>query len=356
MSNFWTERVRALAPYVPGEQPQDQPYIKLNTNENPYPPAPGVAEALRGFDSNRLRLYPDPESIRLRQALANYHGVNRDQIFVGNGSDEVLAHSFQAFFQRAQPLLFPEISYSFYPVYCQLYGIETRTIPLRADFSIAVEDYQGDCAGVILPNPNAPTGRLLDLEAIACLCRLQASRVVIIDEAYIDFGGDSAVTLLDEHPNLLVIQTFSKSRSLAGIRLGVAIGSPELIEALNRVKNSFNSYPIDSLAQSLAVASLRDDDYFHTTCQRIIATREHSHAALQKLGFEVLPSAANFLFARPPAGNAEALYQALKADGILVRHFRTPGIAQWLRITVGTDAHMARLAECLAQHLPTSDQ
>ncbi len=347
MSNYWTERVRRLAPYVPGEQPQDQPYIKLNTNENPYPPAPGVAEALRAFDSGRLRLYPDPESVRLRQALADCHGVAIDRVFVGNGSDEVLAHSFQAFFQRTEPLLFPAISYSFYPVYCQLYGIEARTIPLRDDFTIAVEDYRGPCGGVILPNPNAPTSRLLDLDAIARLCALQRERVVIIDEAYIDFGGDSAVALLDEHPNLLVIQTFSKSRSLAGIRLGVAIGSAELIEALNRVKNSFNSYPIDSLAQSLALASLADDDYFHATCQRIVATRERSRTALEDLGFEVLPSAANFLFARPPGGEAAALYQALKQNGILVRHFGSPGIDDWLRITVGTDAEMERLIDRL---------
>ena len=349
MSRYWTERVQQLAPYVPGEQPQDQPYIKLNTNENPYPPSPRVAEALTAFDSGRLRLYPDPESSRLRQALADRHGVAPAQVFVGNGSDEVLAHSFQAFFQRPQPLLFPEISYSFYPVYCQLYGIEAKRVPLREDFRIGVEDYEGDCAGVILPNPNAPTSRLLSLQEIERLCALQPDRVVIIDEAYIDFGGESAIRLLDLHPNLLVIQTFSKSRSLAGIRLGVAIGSEELIEGLQRVKNSFNSYPIDSLAQTLALASLEDEDYFRESCQRIVATREQSRKALEQLGFRVLPSAANFLFARPPAGNAGELYRQLKQRGILVRHFNQPGIDQWLRITVGKDEEMGALLETLDQ-------
>lgn len=349
MSRYWTERVHQLDPYVPGEQPQDQPYIKLNTNENPYPPSPRVAEALTAFDSGRLRLYPDPESGRLRQALAERHGVAPAQVFVGNGSDEVLAHSFQAFFQRPKPLLFPEISYSFYPVYCQLYGIEARRVPLREDFRIEVEDYAGDCAGVILPNPNAPTSRLLSLQEIERLCTLQPDRVVIIDEAYIDFGGESAIRLLDRHPNLLVIQTFSKSRSLAGIRLGVAIGSEELIEGLQRVKNSFNSYPIDSLAQTLALASLEDEDYFRESCQRIIATREQSRKALERLGFRVLSSAANFLFARPPMGNASEFYRQLKQCGILVRHFNQPGIDQWLRITVGKDEEMGALLETLDQ-------
>ncbi len=351
MSRFWTPLVQRLDPYVPGEQPQDQPYIKLNTNENPYPPSPKVAKALRDFDAGRLRLYPDPESGRLRQALAERHGVHPRQVFVGNGSDEVLAHSFQAFFQRPQPLLFPEISYSFYPVYCQLYGIEARRIPLREGFGIAVEDYSGDCGGVILPNPNAPTSRLLSLDDIARLCALQPDRVVVIDEAYIDFGGDSAVALLDRHPNLLVIQTFSKSRSLAGIRLGLAIGSETLIEGLQRVKNSFNSYPVDALAQALALASLEDEDYFRGTCRRIVDTRERSREALQALGFEVLPSAANFLFARPPGGKAGALYRALKRAGILVRWFDSPGIDDWLRITVGTDEEMTQLISRLEKTL-----
>jgi len=349
MSRYWTQRVKQLDPYVPGEQPQDQPYVKLNTNENPYPPSPRVAEALAAFDSGRLRLYPDPESLRLREALARRHDLAVAQVFVGNGSDEVLAHSFQAFFQHPQPLLFPEISYSFYPVYCQLYGIEAKRLPLREGFRIEVEDYSGDCAGVILPNPNAPTSRLLSLPEIDRLCALQAERVVIIDEAYIDFGGESAIRLLDRHPNLLVIQTFSKSRSLAGIRLGVAFGSEELIEGLQRVKNSFNSYPIDSLAQALAIASLEDEAYFRESCQRITATREQSRQALEQLGFQVQPSAANFLFARPPAGNAGELYRQLKQHGILVRHFSQPGIDQWLRITVGTDEEMDALLACLNQ-------
>ena len=353
MSSYWSERVQGLDPYVPGEQPQDRSYIKLNTNENPYPPSPKVAAALKDFDSERLRLYPDPDATRLRQALAARHGVAPARVFVGNGSDEVLAHSFQAFFQRPEPLLFPAISYSFYPVYCQLYGIEQRRIPLNDDFAIDVADYHGDCGGVILPNPNAPTSRLLPLDDIARLCRQQAGRVVIIDEAYIDFGGDSAVALIDDHPNLLVIQTFSKSRSLAGIRLGFALGAPELIEGLERVKNSFNSYPIDSLAQALALASLEDEDYFRDCCRRIIATREHSREALGALGFEVLPSAANFLFARPPGGDAGKLYRRLKSEGILVRHFTQPGIDQWLRITVGTDEEMQRLHDLLGRLLPS---
>ncbi len=351
MSTYWSERVQRLDPYVPGEQPQDQPYIKLNTNENPYPPSPRVAEALTAFDSGRLRLYPDPESQRLCEALARRHGVRPAQVFVGNGSDEVLAHSFQAFFLRKEPLLFPEISYSFYPVYCQLYGIEAKRVPLREDFRIAVEDYTGNCAGVILPNPNAPTSRLLSLQEIDKLCALQDARVVIIDEAYIDFGGESAIRLLDRHPNLLVIQTFSKSRSLAGIRLGYAVGSEELIEGLQRVKNSFNSYPIDQLAQALAIASLEDEACFEETRQRIITTREQSREALQRLGFRVLPSAANFLFARPPDGNAGELYRRLKQQGILLRHFNQPGIDQWLRITIGTDEEMEQLMRSLSDLL-----
>ncbi len=351
MSDFWTPRVRCLDPYVPGEQPQDQQYIKLNTNENPYPPSPAVAKALKACDSARLRLYPDPESTALRAELARRFRLDPAQVFVGNGSDEVLAQAFQAFFQRPEPLFFPAISYSFYPVYCRLYGIEARPLPLRGDFEIDTDDYRGECGGVILPNPNAPTGRLLPLDAIERLCRQQPQRVVIVDEAYIDFGGDSAAALLPRHPNLLVIQTFSKSRSLAGLRLGYALGSTELIEGLNRVKNSFNSYPVDSLAQIAAVASLQDEAWFDDCRQRIIATRERCAEALGRLGFRVLPSAANFLFARPPGGNAGELYRTLKARGILLRHFATPELDAWLRITIGTDDDMERLLDSLAELL-----
>lgn len=349
MSNpFWSPALAALEPYVPGEQPRGRKLIKLNTNENPYPPSPRALEALAdGELADALRRYPDPESADLCAAIAAQYGVASEQVFVGNGSDEVLAHSFYSFFRRDEPLLFPDITYSFYPVYCQLYGIDYRTPALRDDFSIAVEDYAGPAAGVILPNPNAPSGRCLSLDEIEQLLQLQPERVVAIDEAYIAFsgesGGDSAVRLIDRYPNLLVIHTLSKSHALAGLRLGFALGQKHLIEGLNRTKNSFNSYPIDSVAQRVAAAAIGDGAHLAESCNKVIATRERVAAALAELDFEVVPSKANFVLARPNAVDAEALYLALRERDILVRYFNKPRIAGYLRISIGTDEEMDQL-------------
>ncbi len=346
MSRYWTDIVNQLDPYVPGEQPQDQQYVKLNTNENPYPPSPKVLAALDSYDKQRLRLYPDPESSLLRTALAKRYAVNVENVFIGNGSDEVLAHAFQAFFKQDKPLLYPAISYSFYPVYCGLYQIEYQTIPLTDDFCINVDDYQVENGGIIIANPNAPTGRVLDLSDIEKLCQRSTS-VVIIDEAYIDFGGESAIPLTLQYDNLLIVQTFSKARSLAGLRLGFAIGQRDLIEGLNRIKNSFNSYPVDSLAQTAAIASIEDDEYFQYSSQKIIQTRENLSQALTELGFSVLPSAANFIFARHHSRAAEELYLALKQDGVLVRYFNKPLINNFLRISIGTDEESSILIQKL---------
>lgn len=337
MRQYWSKLVSALEPYVPGEQPQDQQTIKLNTNESPYPPSPAVTAVLRDFDSEQLRRYPDPESASLVAALANYHAVPTEQVFVGNGSDEVLAHAFQAFFRQDEPILFPDISYSFYPVYCSLYEIEFRQIPLADDFSIDFDGYRGANGGIIIPNPNAPTGIALGLAAIRELLADNPESVVVIDEAYVDFGADSASPLIVEFPNLLVVQTFSKSRCLAGLRLGYALGQAELIEGLQRIKNSFNSYPIDSLTSAIGQAALADEDYFQLCRQRIIKSRDRLVRELGTLGFEVFPSCSNFVFVRHGRYGAEALYRDLKAAGILVRYFNKPRIDNCLRITVGSE-------------------
>jgi len=352
MSNrFWSPIVNELDPYVPGEQPQDQQYIKLNTNESPYPPAPAVAAALASFDCEQLRRYPDPESLELRDALAEYHGLARAQVFVGNGSDEVLAHAFQALLQKSSPILYPDISYSFYPVYCALYRIEYATVPLDAEFRIDVDAYRPGNGGIIIANPNAPTGIALPLAAIRRLLANHRDSVVIIDEAYVDFGAESATSLIEDFDNLLVVQTFSKSRNLAGLRLGAAFGQAPLIEALQRIKNSFNSYPVDSLAGACALASIADEDYFQKCRQRIIASRERLADGLTALDFETLPSNSNFLLASHAGRPAQALYLELKNIGILVRHFNKPRIDNWLRITVGSDAECDRLLEALRQIL-----
>lgn len=347
MSRFWNSLVHDLTPYVPGEQPKLANLVKLNTNENPYGPSPRALAAMRGELGDGLRLYPDPNSDRLRQAVADYYRLTPEQVFVGNGSDEVLGHAFLALLKHDAPLLFPDITYSFYPVYCGLYRIDYRRIPLGDSFEIRLDDYLQPNGGIIFPNPNAPTGRLLTLGEIRQLLDRNRDSVVVIDEAYIDFGGESAAALVPEYPNLLVIQTLSKSRSLAGLRVGFALGQAELIEALDRVKNSFNSYPIDRLALAGAVAALEDQEHFETTRQAIIRSREWLAAELAELGFEVLPSAANFVFARHPAHDAGELAQALRADGIIVRHFKQPRIEQFLRITVGTDEQCRVLIEAL---------
>jgi histidinol-phosphate aminotransferase len=351
MSRFWSPIVHTLTPYVPGEQPKVTNLLKLNTNESPYAPSPKVLEAIHSATDDTLRLYPDPNAEALKQTLADYHHLQADQVFVGNGSDEVLAHTFQALLKQDQPLLFPDITYSFYPVYCGLYEIDYRTVALNDRFEIDIADYQGACGGIIFPNPNAPTGCLLNLGSIEALLQAQPDVVVVIDEAYIDFGGQSAATLINRYPNLLVIQTLSKSRALAGLRVGFALGQAPLIEALERVKNSFNSYPLDRLAIPAAIAAFEDEAYFKACCDKIIATREHLVTRMQAMGFEVLPSAANFVFATHPQRSAAELAQQLREQAIIVRHFKAPRIESFLRITIGTDEQNQRLLKTLEQIL-----
>jgi histidinol-phosphate aminotransferase len=347
MSRFWSAFVNELDPYVPGEQPKLANLTKLNTNENPYGPSPKVIEAIRMAASDRLRLYPDPTSAELRQAIADFYRIDSAWIFVGNGSDEVLGHVFNAFFRQDAPILFPDISYSFYPVYCQLYQISYDTVPLSHDFSINVDDYDRINGGIIFPNPNAPTGCLLALSEIERLLKKNTESVVVIDEAYIDFGGESAVSLVKDYPNLLIVQTMSKSRSLAGMRVGYAIGQADLIEGLIRVKDSFNSYPVDSLASAAGVAAMNDKAYFNETCQAVIDERNKVVAGLEELGFDVLPSAANFVFASHKQVDAVEIAAGLRKEGIIVRHFTKPRINQFLRISIGTAGENQQLLSVL---------
>ena len=347
MSKFWSPFVKALVPYVPGEQPKLTNLVKLNTNENPYGPSPKALAAMQAELNDNLRLYPDPNGERLKRAVADYYHVRPEQVFVGNGSDEVLAHVFHGLFQHGKPLLFPDVTYSFYPVYCGLYGIDYETIALDEYFQIQVADYARPNGGIIFPNPNAPTGCLLALEAIEQLLQVNPDSVVVVDEAYIDFGGESAIALVDRYPNLLVTQTLSKSRSLAGLRVGLAVGHPDLIEALERIKNSFNSYPLDRIAIAGAAAAFEDREYFEKTCQQVIASREAVTAAMQALGFEVLPSAANFIFARHPQRDAAALAAGLREHGVIVRHFKLGRIDQFLRISVGAPEQNQALLDAL---------
>jgi histidinol-phosphate aminotransferase len=348
MSKFWSPQVRALTPYVPGEQPRVQNLIKLNTNENPYGPSPRVLAAIAAEAADSLRLYPDPDSSALKAAIAAYYGVTAAEVFVGNGSDEVLGHAFHTFFRQDAPIIFPEVTYSFYPVYCRLYGIAFETVPLAADMTVRADDYARPCGGVVIANPNAPTGIPLPLAAIERIVAGQPDRVVLVDEAYVDFGGDSAIGLVRKYPNLLVVQTFSKSRALAGLRVGFAIGGRELIAGLERVKNSFNSYPLGRPAAAGAVAAIGDEVYFQQMRVRVMDTRERLAGGLRALGFEVCPSAANFLFVRHPARDAKALAAALRERAILVRHFSQPGIENFLRISIGTDAECDALHAALA--------
>lgn len=351
MSRFWSELAGKLTPYVPGEQPQGQGLVKLNTNENPYDPSPEVLEAIAATTGESLRRYPDPESTELKIAIAARAGLQPEQVFLGNGSDEVLAHTFQALLMHSAPLLFPDISYSFYPVWCELYGVPHRSLPLAEDFTVNVDDYSIVNGGILIPNPNAPTGILLSLDNIRRLLEGSPDSVVVIDEAYIDFGGESATSLIPEYENLLVIQTLSKSRSLAGLRVGCALGSVDLIEALERVKNSFNSYPLDVVAQQATLASLHDEAYFVDCCARVIATRDRLSAALGELGFQVLPSAANFLFVRHEQQAASALFDALRERKVIVRYFNKPRISDFLRISIGTEEDTDTLLAALQELL-----
>jgi len=350
--------VEQLVPYVPGEQPKMANLVKLNTNENPYPPSPRVVTAIEQAARQGLQLYPDPDGTVLRQMIADNFGLEPHQVFLGNGSDEVLAHAFFAFFQQGFPLLMPDISYSFYKVYCGLYGIEARTVPLREGLQLDVTDYacaaDPAAAGVVIANPNAPTGIGLPLADIETLLQLHPNRVVLIDEAYVDFGGQSAMPLIERYPNLLVVHTLSKSRSLAGLRIGYACGQAPLIEALNRVKNSFNSYPLDRLALAGGVAAFEDKAYFEQTRQAVMSSREGLVLALEDLGFVVLPSQTNFVFARHPDHAGADLAAGLRAQGVLVRHFKQPRIDAYLRISVGTPAQCDQLVKALAQLVNTS--
>ncbi len=351
---FWSPEVRELEPYVPGEQPKIQNLLKLNTNENPYPPSPKVVEAVQEVlheQADVLRLYPDPDATVLKQAIAKQQNIDVSQVFVGNGSDEVLAHIFKAFFLQDEPILYPDITYSFYPVYSQFFGTKTKEIPLNENFEIDVRDYTQPNGGVIITNPNAPTSIALSLAEIEQVLQANPDRVVVIDEAYVDFGAESAVSLINRYENLVVCQTTSKSRSLAGLRVGFAIAQSHLIAALEAVKNSFNSYPIDRFAIAAAVASFEDQAYFEEQCQKVITSREKLVRDLTELGFNVLPSKANFIFATHSQHDAGQLAQKLREQGIIVRYFNKPRINQFLRITVGTDEQNARLIQTLKQDI-----
>jgi len=349
MSLFWNERVKSLSPYVPGEQPKDKQFIKLNTNENPYPPSPKVIEAIQRAAAEQLRLYPDPECTEFRQAIAKSYGVKLEQVFAGNGSDEVLGFAFGAFFEsgKNENILFPDITYSFYPVYSDLWDIPYRTIPLCEDFSVNIDDYMIQSGGVIFPNPNAPTGIAINSNDIQRIAEYlgKINKVLIVDEAYAAFGAQSVVSFIDKYSNLLTVHTLSKSASLAGLRVGFAIGNEKLIEGLCRIRDSFNSYTLDRLALAGATAAIEDVNYYNEINQRVINTRQRTANALQDLDFYVLPSSANFLFVKPQKTSGADFFTALREKGILVRHFNKERISDFLRISIGTDEQMNVLIE-----------
>lgn len=350
----WEDNVRKVVPYTPGEQPKDKGIIKLNTNENPYPPAPGVLEALREIRPEDYSLYPDPEASFLRQSIAEYHGVSKSQVFVGVGSDDVLAMAFLTFFNGTEPVLFPDITYSFYDVWAELYRIPYQTKPLREDFTIDPADYKGSCGGIIFPNPNAPTGVLESLATIEEIVSANPDVIVIVDEAYIDFGGESALPLLDQYENLLIVRTFSKSRSMAGMRIGYAVGNEKLIGYLNDVKFSFNSYTMNLPSLRCGAASIADDAYFRDNVQKVIATREWTKGELLRLGFTFADSKSNFIFASHERIPAKELFEMLKEAGIYVRYFNKPRIDNYLRISIGTDESMRRLIDVLERYIDCS--
>ena len=354
---FWSEKIRKIKPYVPGEQPLDKKYIKLNTNENPYPPSPKVIEALQAETGADARLYPDPDATVLKKALAGFYHVEPNEVFVGNGSDEVLAFCFPAFFNPEDTIAFPEITYSFYPVYADLFGVPYVTVPMNEDFTFNPDGFQAGMKGILLANPNAPTGIALGMDAVEKLVNRFPGTLIIVDEAYVDFGGQSAIPLIHRYENLLVIHTFSKSRALAGLRIGYAIGNAALIEGLERVKNSFNSYTLDRMAQCAATAAASDPEYTRRMCERIIRTRDNVRTKLLNMGLNVLPSGTNFLFVSHRNFTGSELFQKLKQQGILVRHFQRPGIENWLRVSIGTDEEMAvfvqRLEGILSEAVPS---
>ena len=345
MSEFLSDRFRSLDVYTPGEQPSDAAYVKLNTNESPYPPPAGVIEALCADELGKLRLYPDPDGTRLIRALADFYGVQSKNVIIGNGSDELLAFAFLAFCDSGRGVVFPDVTYGFYPVYAELYGIPYVTVPLRDDFTIDLAAYFGLRKNIVIANPNAPTGIALPLSDIEAIVKANPGHVVLIDEAYVDFGGESAIPLTREYDNLLVVQTYSKSRSMAGARLAYAIGSAPLIADLSKMKYSFNPYNVNRLTQLAGEAALREDAYYKDKCREIIETRGYTESALKKLGFATTDSSANFIFAKHSDAGGHELYAGLKARGILVRHFNKPRISDYLRITVGTKDQMDTLLD-----------
>ena len=347
----WEWNVRKVTPYVPGEQPNKPDMIKLNTNENPYPPAPGVRRAMEEFDPDCLRLYPDPGASALTEALAEYCKVKPEQVFIGVGSDDVLAMAFLTFFNSDRPILFPDITYSFYPVWAEAFRIPCRTLPLDEKFRIVTDDYLQDNGGIIFPNPNAPTGLAMGLSEVEKIVQNNKDSVVIVDEAYVDFGAESAVSLIDTYENLLVVQTFSKSRSMAGMRIGFALGSPVLIKYLNDFKHSFNSYTMNQTSLKYGVEAVRDQAYFQETVEKIVRTREHAKEVLGEMGFAFPDSKANFLFITHPDYEAKELFEALREREIYVRYFQSPGIDKYLRVTIGTDEQMEALYTFLREYI-----
>ncbi len=347
MNKFWSRRIGDIVPYTPGEQPKDRQFIKLNTNECPYPPSPAALAAIRAAAGESLRLYPDPECADLRAAIAAREGIDPAQVFCGNGSDELLAFAFQAFFDPDRDVVFPKITYSFYPVYTDFFGLKRREVPMNPDFSDPVDLLCGNNGGVVLANPNAPTGIAVGLDTVEKLLRANPDVVVIVDEAYVDFGAQSAVPLIAHYPNLLVVQTTSKSRALAGLRVGWAMGDENLIAALRAVRDCVNSYTVDRLGQAGAAAAVADEPYFQSIRRRVTDTRERTAQALKEIGFTVLPSQANFLFVRHPDRPGKALFDGLRERGVLVRRWDIPEIQDWLRISVGTDADMDALVRAL---------
>ena len=348
MSKYWSNIISRLTPYTPGEQPEDKILLKLNTNENPYSPSTKVLDAIKLSVKESLRLYPDPESNYLKETISNYYNLSKANIFVGNGSDEILAFIFQALLKKEDPVLFPDITYSFYPAYCSLYDIKYKRIPLDKELNINLKDYLINNGGIIFPNPNAPTGIPKKLVDIENLLELNQGSVVVVDEAYVDFGTESAVKLVNQYKNLVITQSFSKSRSLAGIRLGCAFANEDLIEALNRVKNSFNSYPVDRLAQVAGIEAIKDENHFNLTRVKIIEARTFLEKELFLMDFEVLPSGANFIFTKHKLKDAIIIFKKLRESGVVVRHFDQPErISQYLRITIGTIEDMQKLISIL---------
>ena len=341
MSRYWSKKVQEIKPYIPGEQPKNRKYIKLNTNENPYPPSPGAIEAIKQAADETLRFYPDPTGEELRETIAGYLNLQKDNVFIGNGSDELLAFSFPAFFEpTGKPVLFAEITYSFYPVYAALFDITYRLIEVDEEFNVPVEGYFQENGGIIIANPNAPSGKGFSAKTTDAILQKNKNSVVVVDEAYVDFGGQSSAGLIKNYPNLLIIRTLSKSHSLAGLRVGYALGSKELIEGISRIKDSVNSYTVDRLALAGAREAIRDDAYFQETRSKIISTRERVSHALENMGFHVIPSQANFVFVENRQFPGDILFRELREKGILVRYFDQPKIDNFIRVTIGTDEEM----------------